>query len=122
MGRALETPLPPHPRYVVWELTLRCDLACRHCGSRAGKPRNDELTVDEAKRVVDELAALGTYEITFIGGEAYLYDGWLDVVRAVRAKGMRATMTTGGRNLTAERARKAADAGLQAVSCSIDGL
>jgi len=25
------------PIYAVWELTLKCDLACRHCGSRAGK-------------------------------------------------------------------------------------
>ena len=34
------------PRYVVWELTLKCDLACRHCGSRAGRVRQDELTLD----------------------------------------------------------------------------
>ncbi len=27
------------PAYVVWELTLRCDQPCRHCGSRAGAAR-----------------------------------------------------------------------------------
>ena len=27
------------PIVAVWEITLRCDLACRHCGSRAGKAR-----------------------------------------------------------------------------------
>ncbi len=32
------------PIYAVWEITLRCDLACRHCGSRAGRERPDELT------------------------------------------------------------------------------
>ena len=31
------------PIYAVWEITLRCDLACRHCGSRAGRARPDEL-------------------------------------------------------------------------------
>ena len=30
------------PYQVVWELTLACNMNCRHCGSRAGKPRPDE--------------------------------------------------------------------------------
>jgi radical SAM protein with 4Fe4S-binding SPASM domain len=123
MDRALRGQLPPpHPRYVVWELTLRCDLACRHCGSRAGKARPDELTLAEALGVVDELAELGTYEITFIGGEAYLYAEWLEVVKAARARGIRATLTTGGRQFTEALAKRAAEAGLQAVGVSVDGL
>ncbi len=118
---AITSDTPHHPRYVVWELTLRCDLACRHCGSRAGKPRADELSVDEAKDVVRQLAAMGTYEITFIGGEAYLYRGWLEVVREAALAGIRCTMTTGGRQLGAELAVRAKEAGLAAISVSIDG-
>ena len=34
--------------YCVWEITLRCNLACSHCGSRAGTARQNELTTDEA--------------------------------------------------------------------------
>ena len=34
--------------YVVWELTLRCDQPCTHCGSRAGTARPDELSTPEA--------------------------------------------------------------------------
>lgn len=113
---------PPHPRYVVWELTLRCDLACRHCGSRAGKPRNDELSLAEALEVVAQLAAMGTREITFIGGEAYLYHHWAEVIRAAADAGIRCAITTGGRRLTADMALRMRDMGVQAVSCSIDGL
>ena len=40
------------PVYAVWEITLRCDLGCRHCGSRAGRARPDELTTAEALDVV----------------------------------------------------------------------
>jgi radical SAM protein with 4Fe4S-binding SPASM domain len=120
--RLLRPDLPAHPRYVVWELTLACDLACRHCGSRAGLPREAELTVNEAIGVADQLAAMGTREVAFIGGEAYLAPQWLQIVRAVAGRGMRPVMTTGARALTTERARDAAAAGMQAISVSVDGL
>ena len=110
------------PRYAVWEVTLRCDLACRHCSSRAGRARPDELTTAEAMRVVDQMADLGVLEVTLIGGEAYLRDDWLDIVRAIRDRGMECTMVTGGRGMNPERARGAKLAGLQSVSVSIDGL
>ncbi len=109
------------PVNAIWELTLRCDLACRHCSSRAGKKRPDELSTDEALRVVDEMADLGVLEVTLIGGEAYLHEGWIDVVRAIRRRGMECTMVTGGRGMTAERARAAANAGVTSASVSIDG-
>jgi radical SAM protein with 4Fe4S-binding SPASM domain len=109
------------PIIAVWEITLRCDLACRHCGSRAGAARPDELSTEEALDLVRQLAELGTREIALIGGEAYLREDWLELVRAIRARGMLPTMTTGGRGLTAERARAAKEAGLHSVSVSIDG-
>ena len=110
------------PVYVVWEITLQCDLACRHCGSRAGRKRPDELTTVEALDVVRQMADLGVKEVTLIGGEAYLRDDWTVIARAVRDQGMDVSMTTGGRGLTAERARAARDAGIRHVSVSIDGL
>jgi len=110
------------PVYAVWEITLRCDLACHHCGSRAGRPREGELTTAEALDVVRQMAALGVKEVTLIGGEAYLRQDWTEIARAVREHGMLCSMTTGGRGLTQARARAAQDAGIQAVSVSIDGL
>jgi radical SAM protein with 4Fe4S-binding SPASM domain len=109
------------PIYAVWELTLRCDLACGHCGSRAGRARPDELDTAACLDLVAQMAALGVLEVTVIGGEAYLRDDWLTIVRAVRDAGMQCSMTTGGRGLTAEMARAAAAAGLQSASVSIDG-
>jgi radical SAM protein with 4Fe4S-binding SPASM domain len=108
--------------YVVWELTLACDLACGHCGSRAGRRRPRELSTDECLVVVDQLAALGAREITLIGGEAYLRDDWTRIARAIHDAGVMCTMTTGGRGMTAARARAAADAGVASVGVSIDGV
>lgn len=109
------------PIYAVWEITLQCDLACRHCGSRAGAARPDELSLPEALDLVRQLAALGVKEVTLIGGEAYLYEGWLDVIREIRKNGMQSTLVTGGRNWTLETARAAKAAGLQSVAVSLDG-
>jgi radical SAM protein with 4Fe4S-binding SPASM domain len=109
------------PIYAVWEITLACDLACRHCGSRAGQSRPDELSTAEALDLVDQLARLEVKEVTLIGGEAYLRDDWLDIVRAVRARGMQVTMTSGGRGLTPERIDAAKAAGLMGASISVDG-
>lgn len=112
----------PHPLYCVWEITLRCDLGCKHCGSRAGKARSDELTTEECLDVVHQIAALGVREVTLIGGEAYLRPDWPDIAREIRACGMVCGMTTGARNLTEERIQQAVDAGLRTISVSIDGL
>lgn len=108
--------------YVVWEITLRCDLACGHCGSRAGKPRSDELTTAEALDLVRQIAEMGAHEVTLIGGEAYLREDWTILARAIRDAGMNCTMTTGGRGMTLDRAKAAFDAGIQSVSVSIDGI
>jgi len=109
------------PRHAVWEITLRCDQACRHCGSRAGASRPNELTTDECLDLVRQIAELGVMEVTLIGGEAYLRPDFLDIVRAVRARGMHCTMTTGGRGLDRDLARALAGADLGSASISIDG-
>jgi radical SAM protein with 4Fe4S-binding SPASM domain len=109
------------PNHAVWELTLRCDLACRHCGSRAGAARPDELSLEEALDLVRQLADLGVREVTLIGGEAYLHPGWTEVIAAIRAAGMDSTMVTGGRGFDLERAGAAARAGLMSLGVSIDG-
>src|SRR5690606_34011254 len=106
----------------VWELTLRCDLACRHCGSRAGRARPDELSTAAALDLVAQLAELGVDEATIIGGEAYLRDDWHQIARAMTDGGIACTMTTRARNLTAEGVAQAKHAGIASVSVSIDGL
>jgi sulfatase maturation enzyme AslB (radical SAM superfamily) len=110
------------PRLAVWELTLRCNLACHHCGSRAGKAREDELTTEECLVLVDELAALSVQEVSLIGGEAHLHPGFLEVLRALKAHGIEVGMTTGGRGIDPVLAHAAAEAGLDSVSISVDGL
>jgi len=110
------------PIYAVWEITLACDLACRHCGSRAGRSRPEELSTEECLDMVRQMAELGVREVTVIGGEAYLREDWLTIVSAIAQYGMTPTMTSGGRGIDAELAQRAAAAGLAGVSISLDGM
>ncbi len=110
------------PTYAVWEITLACNLACRHCGSRAGHARPDELDTAECLDLVRQMAELGVSEVTLIGGEAYLREDWTEIVLAIARHGMTSTLTTGGRGVTPELAAQARNAGLRSVSVSLDGL
>jgi radical SAM protein with 4Fe4S-binding SPASM domain len=110
------------PSYAVWEITLRCDLLCRHCGSRAGKAREDELNTAEALDLVDQMAAMGVEEVTLIGGEVYLRDDWPQIARRVKHHGMICGIVTGGRGFTPDVAAEAARAGIDGVGVSIDAL
>lgn len=112
----------PKPRIAVWELTLACDQACIHCGPRAGQARPDELTTDECLRLVAELAEAGVGEVALIGGEAYLRNDFILIIRAIREHAMTCILTTGGYGMTRARAEAMVEAGISSVSLSIDGL
>ena len=108
--------------YAVWEITLKCNLACQHCGSRAGHARAKELSTEEALDIVKQLAEVGIKEVTLIGGEAFLRPDWLEIARAITQAGMVCGMTTGGYGITLETARQMKEAGIRVVSVLVDGL
>ncbi|MFO0617363.1 MAG: radical SAM protein [Polyangiaceae bacterium] len=110
------------PAYVVWEITLKCDLGCIHCGSRAGKARSEELSTEEALDFVDQMAALGVREVSLIGGEVYLRDDWDRIARRSADHGIITSIVTGGKGFTREIAQRAKDAGVKGVGVSVDGL
>ncbi len=113
------------PRNCVWELTLGCNLRCEHCGSRAGRVRPDELSLDECLDVVQQLADLGTELVTLSGGEPTLKKGWDTIARAIADHGIYVNMVTNGvyrSGATADEvAQRALDAGMCNVGVSIDG-
>lgn len=108
--------------YAVWEITLKCNLACSHCGSRAGHARDKELSTEEALDLVRQLAEVGIKEVTLIGGEAFLRPDWLEIAKAITQAGMLCGMTTGGYGISLEMARRMKEAGIAMVSVSTDGM
>lgn len=109
------------PIYAVWELTMKCDQPCAHCGSRAGHAREVELSTAEILEVARSLVRLGCREVALIGGEAYLRPDLHEIVGELAAGGIRVAMQTGGRALTRERAMALKAAGLSGLGVSVDG-
>lgn len=121
-GRQIEDGTRPIPIYAVWELTLRCDQPCKHCGSRAGKAREDELGTQDCLQIARDLGRLGCREVILIGGEAYLRSDIEEIVAELSKAGMRVVMQTGGRGLVrGDRLERLQAAGLSQIGVSIDG-
>jgi radical SAM protein with 4Fe4S-binding SPASM domain len=121
-ARRVEDGSAAKPLYAVWELTMKCDQPCQHCGSRAGRSRPEELSTEEILNVARGLVNLGCREVALIGGEAYLREDIFTIVRFLADQGLRVNMQTGGRAMTRERAESLRDAGLWAIGVSVDGL
>jgi radical SAM protein with 4Fe4S-binding SPASM domain len=111
-----------YPRVAVWELTLRCNLNCRHCGSKAGKARDDELSLPEALRLAEQLAELKCRYMTLSGGEPLLRRDWALIAEKLVDLGVTTGMISNGVNWSGEIAATAKTVGLESVAFSVDGF
>ena len=60
------------PYAALFELTLKCNMRCIHCGSEAGTQRIEELSTNEWKTVIEYLSKMGCKSITLLGGEPFI--------------------------------------------------
>jgi radical SAM protein len=111
------------PFVAIWETTRACDLACRHCRAEAiPSALPGELTTAEGKRLLDELAEMGTPICVLSGGDPAKRRDLLELVRHGTKRGMRmATIPAATPLLTPELVRGLKDAGLAQMALSLDG-
>ena len=108
---------------VVWNMTRRCNLKCMHCYSAsADMEYPDELTTDEGKTLIDDLAAFGAPVILFSGGEPLMRRNLLELAQYAADKGMRAVISTNGTLITKDIAAQLRKINLSYVGVSLDGL
>ena len=119
--RSLEAPYEtPTIRCAKIKVTARCNLKCTFCNYWRMRER-DEMSTDEYRRVLDQLAAAGCVKVHFSGGEATLRRDIFEILGHCAGLGMKANITTNGTLLTEERARALVEAGTHSVSLSLDG-
>jgi radical SAM protein with 4Fe4S-binding SPASM domain len=92
------------PMEVSIELTHRCPLECQHCYNNlpmADKTaRNRELSLEEYKVLLDQIAEAGCFWILFTGGEIFARADFLDIYAYAKSKGFLITLFTNGTMVT----------------------
>ena len=122
--------LPPHmlqfssdlTPIVVWNMTNRCNLSCQHCYINAqDREYGGELSTDEAKAFIDDLAAMRVPVLLFSGGEPLVRADLFELGAYAAARGLRPVISTNGTLITPAVAKKIHETGFQYVGVSIDG-
>jgi radical SAM protein with 4Fe4S-binding SPASM domain len=95
------------------EVTHRCPLTCAHCYNNLpvgdGEARRGELTTDEHRRIIDEIAEAGGLWLLFTGGEIFARADFLDIYTHAKQRGFLITLFTNGTQITTEIADYLAD-------------
>jgi MoaA/NifB/PqqE/SkfB family radical SAM enzyme len=111
------------PLYVAWQITNECNLACLHCieESGPGKAFRDELSREEALRIIDDLMDHEVPYLSLSGGEPMLHPHFFELVERVTSRGSQLKIETNGHFLTPEASRRLKELGVKAVQVSLDG-
>ena len=108
------------PRYVIWEITRACNFRCEHCAVAAGRPRDDELSTEEALDVCDALADLGVPAVALMGGEVLVRRDWSQIAARLRTHGIEVGLITNGWCFDEEVAGIVERLGICQVGISLD--
>jgi radical SAM protein with 4Fe4S-binding SPASM domain len=106
---------------VVWNLTKTCNLKCVHCytDSESMKYPN-ELTTEQAKAVLDDLAEFKVPAVLFSGGEPLVRKDIFELARYARDRGLHVVLSTNGTLIDKPTAEKFKELQFAYIGISLD--
>ncbi|SLN44500.1 Antilisterial bacteriocin subtilosin biosynthesis protein AlbA [Roseovarius litorisediminis] len=108
---------------VIWNLTRRCNLKCRHCYTVSADVHfPGELSHDQAMATLDDMGEFGIPALILSGGEPLDRFDFYDIAKASRPKVRMLALSTNGTKIHGETADRIADIGFDYVGISIDGI
>jgi radical SAM protein with 4Fe4S-binding SPASM domain len=108
---------------VVWNITRRCNLHCQHCYSdSSNRSYPGELTMEECRAVIDDLAVFGIPALLLSGGEPMVHPDFFEIASYARERGIRLTLSTNGTLLNGRNVARLLDIGFAYVGISLDGI
>ena len=110
-----------YPSNAVWEITFLCNMRCLHCGTSAGEKREDELTTEEALKLIDDLAELGCEFLTLSGGEPLLRKDWRELAGRLKERKIKLGLVTNGWCVNQRVVSDFKEIGFGMVGVSFDG-
>lgn len=113
------------PLIISWNVTRKCNLACSHCYINAAKenqskPSADELTTEQGKMLIDQIAEVSRPMLVLSGGEPLLRKDIFELIRYGTEKGLKMAMGSNGSLIDSNIAKKLKDAGIKTISISLD--
>ncbi len=109
------------PLFIVpWRCTFACDNTCVHCTSARKPAAQDEVSTEEAKKIVDRVAEFGATFFGITGGQPFLRKDLFEVLDYASEKGLSTSIITDGRLLDEETFKKIVKNQTK-ISVSIDG-
>lgn len=110
-----------YPGHPVWEVTSACNLRCIHCHAASGKPDPRELSTDEGKRLIDQIAEMeGFRTLIYTGGEPLVRPDIFELLRYSKEAGFANIIATNGTLIDEEMAWKLKACGVVCNAISID--
>lgn len=111
------------PLYIAWEVTLQCNARCLQCYSESGPGvrHPDELTTDQALRMIDQLADAGLLILAFSGGEPLMRRDIYQLMRHAAERGLIVNVATNGAIINERTALRMKQNGVRSVTVSLDG-
>ena len=111
------------PFLAIWETTQSCDLACKHCRAAAQPIAHpDQLTHEEAKHLIDQIADMHIPIFVFTGGDPLKRPDVYDLIRYAASKDVKVALTPSATPLlNREAIFKLKEAGLVRLGISLDG-
>jgi radical SAM protein with 4Fe4S-binding SPASM domain len=119
----MTTPTPYTAYSVSWNLTQRCNLECAHCymSAHAGADTRGELTTEECRRVIDEIAAVNPNVFLILtGGEPFLRKDLFDIAAYAGEKKFTTVFGTNGVLLREKEAKAMRQHNVLGASISLD--
>jgi mycofactocin radical SAM maturase len=110
------------PICLTWEITYGCNLRCVHCLSSSGRRRRDELTTEEAERLIDEWAEMKVFYINVGGGEPMSRPDFFRLMDYALGRGIGVKFSTNGTLIDDRAADWIASRDYLDVQISLDGV
>ncbi|WP_295917654.1 putative heme d1 biosynthesis radical SAM protein NirJ2 [Anaerovibrio lipolyticus] len=107
---------------VSWNVTNACNMFCDHCYREAGCKAEEELSTEEAKTLLEQIARAGFKIMIFSGGEPLTRPDILELVSYATSLGLRSVFGTNGTLITLEMAQKLKAAGAMGMGISLDSM
>ncbi len=123
LTRVVEQTIRKHiPMNVIFELTYRCNLRCKHCYIPEANRHLSELTTEEIEDALEQLADLRCLYLTFTGGEIFLRPDIFRLSYKAKSLGFALKFFTNGTLITPQIADKIAELHPFTVEISIYGI